>query len=216
MKSPISTLRRTCIVIPSVKSCFALMDRLGMPEHIRRHSIMVEQAAAVIAEAHVRSGAPLFEEMVRAGALLHDIAKAPCLETGEDHAAKGREICLSYHFTEISDIVGEHVKLRRFDPDGKVLEKEIVYYADKRVNHDRIVSLEERLSDLIERYSRGSDELALRIRSNFAVCRDVERKLFHNLTFRPEDLSRLVEQAEAPARLEGRGAIGAGPKGDVP
>lgn len=203
-------------MIPSVESCFALMDRLEMPEHIRRHSIMVEQAAAVIAEAHVRSGTPLFEEKVRAGALLHDIAKAPCLETGEDHAVKGREICLSYHFTEISDIVGEHVKLRRFDPDGMVLEKEIVYYADKRVNHDRIVPLDERLSDLIERYSRGNDELALRIRANFAVCRDVERKLFQNLAFCPEDLPRIVEQVGAPARLEGREATGAGPKGDVP
>lgn len=203
-------------MIPSVDTCFALMERLGMPEHIRRHSIMVEQVAVFIAEAHVRAGTPLFEETVRAGALLHDIAKAPCLETGEDHAAKGRDICLACKFTEISDIVGEHVRLRRFDPEGKVLEKEIVYYADKRVNHDRVVSLEERLSDLIERYSKGRDDLAHRIRANFAVCRDVERKLFHNLVFGPDDLLQRVEQPGVLRHPDRHAATGTEPKGGQP
>lgn len=203
-------------MIPSIEACLAVMDRLGMPAHIRRHSIMVEQVAGVIAEACVQSEDPVFENTVRAGALLHDIAKAPCLETGEDHAAKGREFCLAWHFTEIAELVGEHVRLRGFDPTGQVLEKEIVYYADKRVNHDRIVSLEERLSDLIERYSKGSDELALRIRANFAMCRDVERKIFRDLAFYPEDLPRLVAGPGSSGRLPGHEATGTGPEGGVP
>jgi uncharacterized protein len=39
-----------------------------------------------------------------------------------------------------------------FRPDGRLEEREIVFYADKRVMHDRIVSLDERIDDLVDRY----------------------------------------------------------------
>ncbi len=179
-------------MIPSLDTCLSLMEDIDMPEHIRRHSIMVEEAAVLIGEAHIQSGADLSEDMIRAGALLHDIAKAECLKTGENHAARGREMCLELGFDEIAAIVGEHVRLEGFRPDGLILEKEIVFYADKRVNHDRIVSLAERLEDLILRYGNGRKDRIERIEQNFAVCRDVERKLFYGLEFGPEDLARMT------------------------
>jgi len=182
-------------MVPSVDQCLAIMEEAGMPPHIRRHSIMVERAAGLIARAHIRGGADLSEPLVLAGALLHDIAKAPCLETGEDHAARGRDMCLEMGLDEIAEIVGAHVRLLDFRPEGEVLEKEIVYYADKRVNHDAIVSLEKRLADLIVRYGRGRDELIARMRKNFELCRDVERKLFSGLHFEPEALAGLLEHA---------------------
>ena len=49
---------------------------------------------------------------------------------------------------EIADIVGEHVTLKSYDPVGFITEQEIVYYADKRVNHAAVVSLEERLGEV--------------------------------------------------------------------
>ena len=170
-----------------------VMANAGMPEHIQRHSIMVERAAGLIAEAWIQSGADLSEDRIRSGALLHDIAKAPCFATGEDHAARGRDMCLEMGFHEIAEIVGQHVRLRDFEPHGDVLEKEVVFYADKRVNHDAIVSLEKRLADLIDRYGQGLDERIARIRKNFDVCRKVERKLFSGLDFRPEDLAGLID-----------------------
>ena len=38
------------------------------------------------------------------------------------------------------------------DFDLSAEEREIVFYADKRVMHDRIVSLDERVADLVRRY----------------------------------------------------------------
>jgi putative nucleotidyltransferase with HDIG domain len=179
-------------MVPPVETCLSLMSEAGMPEHIRRHSIMVEQAAAVIARGHIGRDILLSLERVRAGALLHDIAKAECLASGGDHASRGREICVAWGFVEIAEIVGEHVRLRGFQADGEILEKEIVYYADKRVNHDRIVSLEERLEKLIDRYGKGEKELERRMEQNFELCRRVERKLFQRLEFTPDSLPRLV------------------------
>jgi len=182
-------------MIPSIEMCTELMDRFEMPDHIRRHSLVVESAAVFLVDAHIHAGAQLSREMVQAGALLHDIAKASCLNNGRDHAMLGGEICVENRFFEISHIVAEHVRLRDFSPGRRLSEKEIVFYADKRVSHDKIVSLDERLLDLIERYGRGREDIAERIRVNFEVARDVELKIFSGLGFTPEDLHDLLNEA---------------------
>jgi putative nucleotidyltransferase with HDIG domain len=183
-----------------------MMDQYGMMDHIRDHSVMVEKAARVIARGLAESGIDLSMDKVTAGALMHDIAKTECIRTGEDHAALGRTICIANRFHEISDIVGEHVRLKGFRPNGTVSEKEIVYYADKRVNHDTVVSLEERLAYLIERYGRNDEDLIQRIQDNFQLCRDVEKKLFARLDFGPDDLARAVVRTrchEVPKQTKG-------------
>lgn len=179
-------------MVPTVRMCRSIMVQRGMPEHIQRHSRMVERAAALIARTHIEAGADLSLDRVRAGALLHDIAKAECIETGGNHAVRGAEMCIELGFQEIAGIVEEHVRLREFRANGGVREKEIVYYADKRVNHDRIVSLDERLADLIVRYSQGREDLKRRMVENFEQCRLVERKLFRELGFPADALERLT------------------------
>jgi putative nucleotidyltransferase with HDIG domain len=169
------------------------MDRYGMLEHIRDHSIVVEKVASLIARGLVEAGESLSLRKVTAGALLHDIAKTPCLGTGQDHAAKGEEICLQNRLDEIADIVGEHVHLRGYSLTSPVVEKEIVYYADKRVNHNRVVSLEERLNYLIDRYGGDEREIHRLIRDNFELCKALEKKLFAKLAFAPDALPDLVD-----------------------
>jgi len=44
--------------------------------------------------------------------------------------------------------------LRVISPDSEVNEKEIIYYSDKRVNHNEVVTLEKRLEYLIDRYTK--------------------------------------------------------------
>lgn len=180
------------LMIPSIERCLAVIREIGMPDHILEHSLMVERVARVLALAHLERGACLSPGKVAAGALLHDIAKAECLHSDRDHAEVGGDICIQKGFDEIADIVAEHVRLRDYRRDAPVNEKEIVYYADKRVNHHRVVSLDERLSDLIVRYGRGSEETARRIERNFMICREVEQKLFSGLDFGPEELPRLL------------------------
>ena len=61
------------------------------------------------------------------------------------------------------------------------------------MNHDRIVSLQERLTYILERYGRSRPAVCERIRANFEVCRQVEMKLFGSLAFGPEDLAEEVQ-----------------------
>jgi uncharacterized protein len=181
-------------MVPSVETCFQLMDRYGMLENIRQHSVMVARIARLIARCLLEAGEALSLDKVTAGALLHDIAKTSCLRTKKNHAEEGRRICLRRGFEEIAPIVAEHVVLKKHLVDGRFTEKEVVYYADKRVNNHAIVSLEERLCYILERYGGDGEALRQRITANFNLCKTLEKAIFQKLPFAPEELSRWLEQ----------------------
>lgn len=189
-------------MIPSIQVCFRLMEDYKMLEHIKAHSVVVAAVARAIAADLKGAGMPLSIRKATAGALMHDIGKTASLESGEDHAELGRRICVANELYEISDIVAEHVVLKNYSPEGALTEKEVVYYADKRVNHDRIVDLKERLAYILTRYGGSREPLCLRIRKNFEVCRQVEKKLFERLGFTPDALPRVVERTTAPIASE--------------
>lgn len=179
-------------MVPSIEDCHALMDKYEMLDNIKAHSVMVEKVAAIIGKGLKEAGESISLDVVSAGALMHDIAKTTCLKTGEDHAAMGRGLCIENQFDEIAEIVGQHVLLKAYNPGDGISESQIVYYADKRVNHDTIVSLEERLRDLLIRYGKNKSLVRSRIRQNFRLAGEVEKQIFSHLKFRPGDVRRLV------------------------
>ena len=97
------------------------------------------------------------------------------------------------HLDEIAPIVAGHVRLRNYTLNGDISEKEIVYYSDKRVNHDKIVNLDERLAYILGRYGRNQKDISKAIERNFSLCEQVQEKLFKKLKFSPESLSHMAE-----------------------
>jgi uncharacterized protein len=178
--------------IPSVNECLDLMEQYHMLPNIKDHSIVVARVAEIITNGLIAAGHKLSMDRVIAGALLHDIGKTACLDNNDDHAAKGVEICLAHNLDPIADIVGEHVILRNYSPGNNFTEKEIVYYADKRVNHDQVVNLEERLAYILERYSIDNAVLCQVIKRNYALCQDLEKRMFSFLSFEPFDIPELL------------------------
>ena len=179
-------------IIPGVNECLDLMEQYHMLPNIKDHSIVVTEVAGVITNGLIAAGYDLSLETVIAGALLHDIGKTACLDNDDDHAARGLEICLAHNLKTIADIVAEHVILKNYAPQNGFAEKEIVYYADKRVNHDKVVSLEERLAYILERYGMNNEVRCRAIKRNYARCQDLEKRMFSFLTFDPADISELL------------------------
>ncbi len=198
-------------MIPDTAECLRLMDRYRMPAHIRDHSLMVARVAKILARALAERGEDIRVELVVAGALLHDIAKALCLEGDCQHAELGREICREHGYTELEPLVAEHVHLEE-GFTGHCGEREIVYYADKRVNHDRVVSLEQRRDDVIRRYASGDPVRQEAIRQNFELCRRLEEHIFARLPLEPGDLGHLLagagQQGEAGEQPEAASSSG--------
>ena len=174
-----------------------------MLPNIRRHSVVVAQIALLLVEGfhknEIRPSLIPDRDLVAAGALLHDIAKTPCLKNGCDHARKGAEICIQLGYPEIASIVEEHVVLRDHDAarrqQGMFNAREIIYYADKRVRHEEIVSLEDRLEYILEHYGNGDPRMRHLIRLNFAQCVELEKYLFAFLPFSFAALAGKIAQA---------------------
>jgi putative nucleotidyltransferase with HDIG domain len=179
-------------MIPSMDTCFELMDHYQMLENIKIHSVLVARVAHLIATGLLDAGVTISVKKTTAAALLHDIGKTSCLNSDKDHAKIGKKICIENSLDEIADIVGQHVRLRNYNLDETCSETEIVYYADKRVNHDKIVPLKERLSYILARYGNNQKKIIHAIKMNFDLCKEVEKKLFRKLKFDPESVPYLA------------------------
>lgn len=193
--------------VPTIAQCLMLMDEYEMYENIRRHSCKVAQVAEALHRGLQRAEktaetipAP---EVVMAGALMHDIAKTQCLKENCKHAIIGEEICRQLGYPEIGHIVRDHVTLTSFTVEkysrGIFGATELVYYADKRVKHDQIVSLESRLSYILEHYGDNNPLKEAFIVKNFTQCQDLESYLFSYLDFAPAELSRHLSPDLFPA-----------------
>ena len=167
-----------------------------MLHNIKDHSCVVGKIAEFIGQALFRHGENIDVNLVLAGALLHDIGKTECLHTDRNHALVGRDICLKHGFVDIAPLVEEHVIISLGFPDQNISEKEIVYYADKRVNHDQIVSLDDRLLYILDKYGKSNSARLQAIKKNFNRCFFIEEKLFTYLEFSPEELGLEMESYE--------------------
>ncbi|MCK4837532.1 MAG: HDIG domain-containing protein, partial [Desulfobulbaceae bacterium] len=168
--------------------------------NIRDHSIIVARISTLLAKEAGRVGLSISMPLVVTAALLHDIGKTACLDNDRDHADLGRDICLEHGFVELAGIVAEHVHLR--DNHLPVLtESEIVFYADKRVTHDRVVSLEARHQYILERYGNKDPDRLAAIRSNCRKWWDIEEALFAILPFEPAEVGGLIDVDPATCDL---------------
>jgi putative nucleotidyltransferase with HDIG domain len=170
-----------------------LLRQHEVPEHIISHSVQVERVADYLARCLNDIGAGLDLRLVKAGALLHDIAKVDGLRTGRNHAQTGGALVGRLGYPRVAEVVEHHVFLPESAGRGEVHEDGVVNYADKRVLHDRIVSLEERFEDLLKRYGSGESSAAL-IAAALERAKQMEQRIFRDLPIGPEDLvTRLGE-----------------------
>ncbi|HOJ15257.1 MAG TPA: HD domain-containing protein [Deltaproteobacteria bacterium] len=157
-------------MIPDKDAIRDLLEKQKVPSHILEHQEVVCRVALALARALRKAGYPVDLGLVEASALLHDICKMDGIATGQDHAGMAEEVLVRAGYPEVACVVGQHVRLRSFRLD----EAMVVNYADKRVMHAQVVTLEERFKDLMERY--GTDEARrARIREHASACEEMER-----------------------------------------
>jgi HD superfamily phosphohydrolase YqeK len=157
-----------------------LVAQYRVPVHIQRHMKKVAAAALYLGQKIHQSGQPINLIVLRQAALLHDVLKLCDFKeldienfeqtvTAEDihfwtalmkscrhvgHIEAAYNMLKEIGEDEIATIVRKH----RFEglidqrDKPKTWEEKLVYYADKRVRHDQIVSIAERLEDGRKRY----------------------------------------------------------------
>lgn len=130
---------------PNDAECLRLLGTFDVRSEIMSHCLAVAKVAWRLALTLNERGAELDVPLVRAAALLHDLAK-----DRPDHAREGARILENLGLRRVAAVMVSHPDFEA--PDNAPLsEAELVYLADKLVQGDRLVSLEERFADKLER-----------------------------------------------------------------
>jgi len=149
----------------------------------------VAQVSLVIARLLAGCGLLLDPSLIDAGALLHDITKMSSMRQGENHATSGAQLLDGLGYPQVAEIVRQHI-FPDLETPGTITEAQVVFYADKRVQHEVIVSLADRLRDLQERYG-GTPERNARMAAMNRHTEILEGRIFTWLPINPEILNSL-------------------------
>jgi putative nucleotidyltransferase with HDIG domain len=165
------------------------MCRMQMLENIVAHSIQVCRVGMCLVDHLKLPDSRLNGQLVQAAALLHDITKTRSFKTEENHAQTGEQVLTDFGYPQVGDLVRQHVRLDNYSETQHLSEAVIVNYADKRVLHDRIVSLDERMGYILERYGTRREHKH-RIQLLWEKTAALEEHIFKHLPFSPDDLNR--------------------------
>lgn len=179
--------------VPDESQCMALLEKHNTPDHIIRHCLRVWEVGALLGEELIAKSIAIDMALLRASCLLHDIGKYPCILDGTGyHDVRGKEILDEEGFPRVGNIVVQHVILKtsREDP---IREEHLVYYSDKRVVHDEIVSLDTRFAYLEQTYGKTPAALNGLARMK-NVTLQVEKDIFALLDFQPGDIPDLLRE----------------------
>lgn len=131
--------------ILSPAECHALLvERLKVPRAVWNHGRAVAEQALRIGRALTATGCRLDLGLIRAAALVHDMAR------GEpDHARRGAGILRELDMPLMAEIVEAHMDLNVAMGDP-IREAEVVFLADKLICEDRFVGIDRRFSPRLQ------------------------------------------------------------------
>ncbi|MGN1350414.1 MAG: DVU_1551 family NTP transferase [Anaerovoracaceae bacterium] len=182
---------------PDEEKCWKILKRMETPSHVIRHCLAVTDTAVAMAEELNRHGRNLSISLIRAAGMLHDV-----LRIRKKHWEEGAKLALYYGYPEVAEIIEAHMNYIPAVPVYDVDEKDLVCLADKLRQEERLVTLDQRLEPVRQRWKDDPDALAIiekKIAAADAVLQYVSRSIGRDVY----ELLREMDQEKAAA-LEGK------------
>ena len=160
--------------LPTRAECFDLIKQYHVPSNIVKHCLVVSKLAVFLAQKLKEKGLQVNVDHVDRACLLHDIVRICDFKeldysrfkgtVSKEDKAKWKQIRQRYHnlghedaaykilkgkYPALALTVKKHRYMAILDENERPTswEEKLVYYADMRVRHDKIVSLKDRLED---------------------------------------------------------------------
>lgn len=140
--------------VPEPEECEAILEAQAVEPRIRRHCRAVADLAVAIAERLIAAGVALDLDLVRAGGLVHDVAKGH-----PHHAEIGAATLRDLGFPSVAAVVARHMALDFVEGDP-IDEAVVVHLADKLIAEERRVTLAERFAAAERRFRDDPAALA--------------------------------------------------------
>lgn len=207
--------------LPSHDECQAMIRQCHLPLHILRHSEAVGRIGVFLARQLVDKGIAVDVDLVERACLLHDLFrvcdcpledfswfeqpvteadKAKWRRLKEENSAHRHEeaayVFLKERYPVLAETIRQHKYTAVLDENGgpESWEAKIVYYADKRAMHDKIVPLKKRLEEAHRRSALAfpAEDVDRRIameKKVDALIFALEAKIFSRLDVAPDDVT---------------------------
>lgn len=131
--------------IPDIDECNVILDDIcKVTDKVKRHCYKVAEIAVIIGQALALKGQAVNIALVKGAALLHDVARGQ-----PEHARMGCSIVAEMGFLPAAKIISSHMELPA--KSALSLEAKIVYLADKYIQEDQVVRLEQRFQNTRKR-----------------------------------------------------------------
>ncbi len=188
--------------IPSQAQIQQWINSVCLPKHIRRHTKAVAKVAAVCADDLLKRGIVVRKKALIAAAQLHDLLRfvdfptltgdtyysptakeTACWKSlkdtyGKPHEQAAQRFLAAHGFPVVGQIIRTHGPHGLDDPSyaPQTIEQKILSYSDKRVMFDKVVSLDQRFDDFLQRYSHHKEsDFSTRWRT---ALKAMEKELF--------------------------------------
>src|SRR3989338_1316260 len=155
-----------------------IYEEFHTPKHVRQHCLQVALVGEFLANALNEAGMEIDASLVWQGGMLHDVVRVVDFKklprdlgtkedqmvwkklradhVGKHHGAVAAEILRERGEEALADIIARHQTGLLGTPQGpNSWESKLLFYADKRVRHHEIVSLQERLEEGWNRHFNG-------------------------------------------------------------
>lgn len=197
---------------PDDNECERLFEDYCLPENVREHNRQVTKVADLIASKFNEKGHLVDSQLVHSAAMLHDIARPidvtdfsefseGCTTLWKDLKKRFQHVrhpeaaylLLKDTYPEVAKVIRKHAykAIISYDPEIRPLtrEEKIVTYADKRVTHTDIVSLNERFEEGHKRWQKEphyDPDLVQELDNKYF---ELEKELFSKIDIEPEQIT---------------------------
>jgi HD superfamily phosphodiesterase len=171
--------------LPDIQTCFGWYMELGATHTLFSHVQNVAAIAYQIGLWLEQSGLIVNPLLAHRGGLTHDLSKLQ-EQSGKNHAILAAEFLESKKQFKLAEIARRHLigDLVSDETKPQTWEEKIVNYADKLSEGNTIVSIDERLEALQQRYP----DFAAKIKKNTPFVKALENEIITALRTMPDKL----------------------------
>lgn len=202
-------------MLPSREECFEIFKQYHTPANIIRHSLAVSKAANYLADKFYQAGLEIDKDLVDRAALLHDVLRVCDIKNDlytfmdstdktpankkiwqeqrkkykNQHHAEATAELFQDKYPRMAAVIRKHRLSAIINNSLRTWEEKIVYYADKRVDHQKFVSLDKRISEGKKRWQvKKNQDQSSEILNKM---KELEKEIFDKIKEKPHAINLL-------------------------